>query len=139
MGAMWTMGLSKLWFEEPDTVRLVTVGAFDMKLMTEVNAVAEELRVHHPAIYLVSDMRQSSGLTPEVRKAIGESPDANPFAGMVIFGASFAVRTMANMMTRAAALLGRQGTKPFAMVDTEEEAKAWVAAQRDAARVKQAS
>ncbi|MFP2931321.1 STAS/SEC14 domain-containing protein [Pyxidicoccus sp. 3LG] len=127
---MRTFGPHKAWFEAPDTLRVVVVGDFDVKLKDEVDALARELQALHPALYLVSDMRQSTGFTPEVRRSVGENPDQSPFAGMVIFGASFAVRTMANMMARASTLLGRPGTRPFIMVDTEDEARAWVAALR---------
>jgi hypothetical protein len=121
-----------MWFEEPDTVRLVTVGAYDLKLMEESNAIARELKKHHPTLFLITDSRQGTGMTADVRKALGENPDLMPYAGSVMYGSSFAMRTMVNMMIRAAELLGRKGSGAFAMVATEEEAKAWVAAQREA-------
>jgi hypothetical protein len=139
MGAVWTLGPHKMWFEEPDTVRLVTVGVYDMKLLEESNALVRELKNRFPTLYLISDSRQGTGMSADVRKALGENPDLMPYAGSVMFGTSFAMRTMVNMMIRAQELLGVKGGIPFAMVATEEEAKAWVAAQREAARAKQAS
>lgn len=139
MGAVWTLGPHKMWFEEPDTVRLVTVGAYDMKLMEESNALVRELKQRYPTLYLISDTRQGTGMTAEVRKALGENPDLMPYVGSVMFGSSFAMRTMVNMMIRAQELMGIKGSIAFAMVATEEEAKAWVVEQREAARAKKDS
>lgn len=139
MGAVWTLGPHKMWFEEPDTVRLVTVGMYDMKLLEESNALVRELKQRYPTLYLISDSRQGTGMTPDVRKALGENPDLMPYAASAMFGSSFAMRTMINMMMRAQQLLGVKGAIPFTMVATEEEAKAWVAQQREAARAKKAS
>lgn len=133
MGAVWTLGPHKMWFEEPDTVRMVTVGAYDMKLLEESNALVRELQKNHPTLYLITDSRQGTGMTPDVRKLLGEKPDLMPYAGSVMYGSSFAMRTMVNMMMRAQQLLGVTADIKFAMVATEEEAKAWVAEQRAAA------
>ena len=139
MGAIWTLGPHKMWFEEPDTVRLVTVGVYDMKLMEESNALVRELKQRYPTLYLITDSRQGTGMSADVRKALGSNPDLMPYAGSVMYGSSFAMRTMVNMMIRAGELMGVKGTTAFAMVATEEEAKAWVAAQREADRAKKAS
>ncbi|MFP2931322.1 STAS/SEC14 domain-containing protein [Pyxidicoccus sp. 3LG] len=137
MEAMWTLGPHKMWFEEPDTVRMVTVGPYDMKLMEESTALVRELKKRYPTVYLITDARQGTGMTAEVRKALGENPDLLPYAGSVMYGSSFAMRTMVNMMIRAQEILGRKGGTAFAMVATEEDAKAWVAKQREADRAKQ--
>ncbi|MFP2911881.1 STAS/SEC14 domain-containing protein [Pyxidicoccus sp. 3LFB2] len=139
MGAVWTLGPHKMWFEEPDTVRLVTVGVYDMKLMEESNALVRELKQRYPTLYLITDSRQGTGMTADVRKALGENPDLMPYAGSVMYGSSFAMRTMVNMMIRAGELMGVKGTTAFAMVATEEDAKAWVAKQREIDRAKKAS
>ncbi|QSQ27706.1 STAS/SEC14 domain-containing protein [Pyxidicoccus parkwayensis] len=130
MGAIWTLGPHKMWFEEPDTLRLVTVGVYDMKLLEESNAIANELKKLHPTLYLISDSRQGTGMSADVRKLLGEKPEMMPYAGSVMFGSSFAMRTMVNMMIRAGELMGRKADTEFAMVATEEDAKAWVAERR---------
>jgi hypothetical protein len=138
MGAIWTLGPHKLWFEEPDTMRMVVVGPYDMKLMEESNALARELKQRYPTLYLITDSRQGTGMTAEVRKALGENPGLMPYAATVMYGVSFAMRTMVNMMTRAQELMGVTADIKFSMVATEEEAKAFIAAQREA-RAKKAS
>ncbi|GEN09721.1 hypothetical protein SAMN05443572_109372 [Myxococcus fulvus] len=127
MVRMWTFGDSKVWLESPDIVRLVNVGPFDVKLIHDLAGVAAELRETHPTLYLINDSRRTSSITSEARRILSETPEVMPFAGTVIFGASFSLRTMANMMGRASMLLGRTRGAPFGMVDTEDQARAWVA------------
>ncbi|MCP3141082.1 STAS/SEC14 domain-containing protein [Pyxidicoccus xibeiensis] len=136
MQTMWTLGPHKMWFEEPDTVRMVTVGPYDMKLLEESVALTRELQKRYPRLYIITDARQGTGMTADVRKLLGENPDYLPYVGSAMYGSSFAMRTMINMMIRAQQLLGRTGTTAFAMVATEEDAKAWVAKQREADRAK---
>lgn len=133
MGAAWTLGPHRVSFEAPDLVRLVIVGPLDMKLLRDVDALAHELQERYPVLYLVLDARQCTGFTAEVRKHVGEDPKGTPFAGVVMFGASFAMRTLATSMNHAAQLLRHGGHKPFALVESEAEAKTWVAGQREAA------
>ncbi|NMO16290.1 STAS/SEC14 domain-containing protein [Pyxidicoccus fallax] len=136
MGVMWTLGRSKLWFEGPDTLRLAVVGVFDLALVEASRAVTAELLARQPTLYLIADLRQSSGLSPELRKALAAHPDESPYTGIVLFGASLPVRTAGG--TRSHATVAR-GTLSFALVETEEEAKAWVAALREDASVMRAS
>ncbi|MCP3141081.1 SpoIIAA family protein [Pyxidicoccus xibeiensis] len=122
---MRTLGPHKVWLEAPGTLRVVVVGAFDVKLLRELEDLARELQAQHPTLHLVADMRQSTGITPELRQTFAEHPDPAPFASRFIFGASFAVRSIASVMAQG----GRPGTRPLITVDTEDEAKDWVAAQ----------
>ncbi|QSQ27707.1 hypothetical protein JY651_23600 [Pyxidicoccus parkwayensis] len=140
MSVIWTLGPHKMWFEEPDTVRLATVGVYDQKLMEESNALAFELKKTHPTLYLISDMSRSTGMSAEARKLLVDKPELLPYSGTVTYGLNFAVRTMVNMMVRAGELLGRNTTShAFAVVADEAGAKAWVLQQREAARAKPAS
>ncbi|NVJ26466.1 STAS/SEC14 domain-containing protein [Myxococcus sp. AM011] len=139
MVRMWTFGDSKMWFESPDFVRLVQVGVFDLKLIQALCGVGRELMVAQPRLYLLCDARRGSSISLEARKALSETPEVMPYAGIVIFGASFALRTMASMMGTPSGLLGRTQGASFGMVDTEEEARSWVAARRSVPGAVQAS
>ncbi|MFP2931323.1 STAS/SEC14 domain-containing protein [Pyxidicoccus sp. 3LG] len=126
-----------LWFEEPDTVRLALVGVYDAKLLEESRALVLELQKRYPTLYLIMDARQGAGMSADVRKLLSSDENYMPYAASVMYGTGFAMRTMINMMVRAGSLLGRTSSRPFAMVGTEEEARAWVAEQREADRLKQ--
>ncbi|NMO16291.1 hypothetical protein HPC49_27055 [Pyxidicoccus fallax] len=139
MGNVWTLGPHKVWFEEPDTVWLATDGVYDMKLLQEMRVLVLELKKTHPVLHHIVDARKGSGMSPDVRKLMGEHPDTLPFDSSVMYGSSFAMRTMVNMMSRAQELLGRKATIKFTMVATEEEARSWTAEQREAARAAKVS
>ncbi|MFY2561546.1 STAS/SEC14 domain-containing protein [Corallococcus terminator] len=139
MVRMWTFGDSKMWFESPDIVRLVHVGVFDLKLIQALCGVGRELMVVQSRLYLFCDARRGSSISPEARKALSETPEVMPYEGIVIFGASFALRTMASMLGRPSGLLGRSQGASFGMVDTEEEARSWVAARRSVLEAARAS
>jgi hypothetical protein len=135
MGAAWTLGPHRVSFESPDLLRVVPVGLLDLKLVEDVEALALELQSRYPVLYLVSDLRQCTGMSPGMREAFAHDPDRSPFAGMAVFGASFALRTVSNALSQAARLGGHPDRKPFALVDTEAEARAWIASWRDATQI----
>ncbi|MBJ6760519.1 STAS/SEC14 domain-containing protein [Myxococcaceae bacterium JPH2] len=83
-----------------------------------------------PAIYLLADVRQGTGFSAETRKAVSDDPSLTPYAATVFFGASFAMKTIANMMMRAMALLGRAASGEMMFLDSEEAGRAWLADHR---------
>jgi hypothetical protein len=135
MGAAWTLGPHRVSFEAPDLLRVVPMGLLDLKLVEDMKALALELQARYPVLYLVSDLRQCTGMEPELREALAQNPDRSPFAGMAVFGASFALRALSNSLSRAARLRDSPDRKPFALVDTEAEARAWISSWREATGV----
>jgi hypothetical protein len=134
----WSFGQSKLSFEEPDVVRMALHGETTLKLMREMIVLVHEFRATRPRIYLIADMRQNTSIAPDARKGMSEDASLMPYAATAMFGGSFAVRTMTNMLSRAMKLLGTGPDSPYVFVDTEDEAKAWVARQRAADAAKDA-
>jgi hypothetical protein len=127
MGAAWTLGPHRVSFEGPDLVRLVTAGPFDRKLLEDLEALVAELQARYPVLYLISDVRQCTGMTREVRASLAGDVERSRFAGIAIVGASFALRALTATLP-----LGPPERRPFILVETDAEAKSWVAAWRDA-------
>ncbi|WP_225413187.1 SpoIIAA family protein [Stigmatella hybrida] len=125
-------GPHTLSFEEPDIVRLTPHGQFDLREAREMILRVREFQKGREALYLLVDARQGTGFSAEVRRAISEDRSLVPYAGVALFGASFTLRTIANMMERANVLLGRPSTYQSVFTKTEEEARAWIDAQRAA-------
>jgi hypothetical protein len=73
---------------------------------------------------------ETTTITPEARRLMSEwnATRKDPSAGAVI-GASFAAKTVANLMSRAVALITR-APAPLNFFDTEAEARYWIDAQR---------
>lgn len=134
----WKLDSMVVRFEEPDILVSRGEGESDANAIRTFNRLAEELARKHGRLYLIADMSKSAAMGPEARKAAGEfTAGASPFQAMVIFGASFAMRTVVNMMMRAAHLLGRTESTLY-FVANEADARAWIDAQRAKAAAKPA-
>ncbi|MDC0712073.1 STAS/SEC14 domain-containing protein [Stigmatella sp. ncwal1] len=135
MGPEWSFGPHTLSLEEPGIVRLVPRGHLQLKEIREMILPVQEFKKRHDTLYLLVDAQQGTGFTAEARRALNDDRSLVPYVGVVFFGASFAMRAIANMMSRAGTLMGRPPVYPTVFTATEEEARAWIAAQR-AARAK---
>jgi hypothetical protein len=128
----WRFGPHTLSFEEPDLVRLVTRGQLHLRELREMILRVREFKQGREALYLLVDGHQGTGFSPEARQAMHEDRSLVPYDGVALFGASFAIRAISNMMTRANELLGKPNTFQMIFTATEDEARAWLAAQRAA-------
>ncbi|ADO68036.1 uncharacterized protein STAUR_0227 [Stigmatella aurantiaca DW4/3-1] len=90
----------------------------------------QEFKKRHDTLYLLMDAREGTGFTAEARRALNDDRSLIPYAGAVFFGASFAMRAIANMMSRAGTLMGHPPAYPTVFTTTEEEARAWISAHR---------
>ncbi|MDC0710270.1 STAS/SEC14 domain-containing protein [Stigmatella sp. ncwal1] len=132
MGAERHFGPHTLSLEEPGIVRLTTKGHLQENELREMIVPIREFKERHDALYLMVDARHGTGFSAKARKAINEDRSLVPYTGVVIFGASFAMRAISHMMTRAGVLMGRRPTYQTVFTETEEEARAWLAVQHAA-------
>jgi len=80
--------------------------------------------------YMVADMTRCTGLHPAARKYLAEWSKTNPFnSSSVVYGLSFATRTIVMLSLNAVKLIGRQSPE-LIILKTEAEALAWVDEQR---------
>lgn len=84
-------------------------------------------------VYLLTIIKPGYALSPEARKYIAEWGKQNPDAvvGNVIVGASLAVRAVLRL-AQAAAQLIRPSRLELTLLDTEEQGRAWIAADQHA-------
>ncbi|SEU22161.1 STAS/SEC14 domain-containing protein [Stigmatella erecta] len=118
-------------FEEPDIVRLTPQGHIQLREVWEMIRWVREFQRGREALYLLVDACQGTGFSAESRRALNEDRSLVPYNGVAFFGTSFTLRTIANMMARANALMGNP-SPPTVFTATEEEARAWIGAQRAA-------
>ncbi|ADO69747.1 STAS/SEC14 domain-containing protein [Stigmatella aurantiaca] len=130
METEWSFGPHSLSFEAPDTAKFVLRGPLEHAEMLAIRAQLEELRNRQGPLYLLGDVRQSTGYSLESRQAIGAEKERVPYTAVAFFGASFTMKTVSNMILRANSILGRSTGTQAVFMDTEEEARAWLAAQR---------
>jgi hypothetical protein len=79
----------------------------------------------YPYTVTIVEFRTSDAPDAETRKAIAEEVDKKPSA-TVFVGGSFAMRTIAKMMTKVINMM-KTRPDPIAFVDTMAEAEVWVA------------
>ena len=77
------------------------------------------------ALFIVVDVRNSGGITSEARERAAVSGLRNAESYVAVFGASFAIRVVLNLVFKAIALTSK--TSFFTIKGTEEEARAWLA------------
>ncbi|MDC0713742.1 STAS/SEC14 domain-containing protein [Stigmatella sp. ncwal1] len=111
-------------------MKFVLKGPLEHAEMLAIRARLEALRNLQGPLYLLGDVRQSTGYSLEARQAIGAETGRVLYAAVAFFGASFNMRTVSSMILRANSILGRSTGTQAVFKDTEEEARAWLAEQR---------
>jgi hypothetical protein len=101
------VGRHELSFEEPDTIVYRLRGP-----LAELEA--RSMVVQHrswvlgkPYFLVLCDLRGHEGSSPGARKALMELGHGLPRRAIAVFGGSFTLRTMADLMMRAMRLVGR--------------------------------
>jgi len=134
MGQKKVIGAHELIFEdETGIIVFVQNGTLGgPEALDLVDSIAEHAdRTSAKAVFLMTDYRKSDGMTTEAREAMstrwGKARDVHTYSAL--FGASFALRTIVNLVTRAAKMLSG-GKLTSTAVATETEARAWLAEQQ---------
>jgi len=129
-----------------DTVRvrvegdLVFIRNYRVMTLVDLEAIIEVYkRVHreHGALYVMFDCTRSEGMERAARRALTDSQSKDAFVNATaIFGAPFAIRTLANMIDRALVGLGKRsiGIKFF---ETEAQARAYLQKEKERLKVKE--
>lgn len=103
-------------------------GSVDVAHFHEFYALAIKL-IPANSFYMVRDTRGGGSLDAKTRSAIIHTVDPTRIAAIVSYGSSFQARVMLTMLTKAMRTFKR--TAPQAIfVDSEEEARAWIAQNR---------
>jgi len=94
--------------------------------MTAMYDAIELLSDGKKGVAALNDLTNIGEVSPGARRKVGEDPRSKVFGSVAVFGASFAVRVLSNMSTRAARTLGIGITAPIVFFKTESEARAWL-------------
>ncbi|WP_437276297.1 STAS/SEC14 domain-containing protein [Sorangium sp. So ce375] len=84
-------------------------------------------------VLVLADARRVGTLTAAARKVLAEELGGVHFSGVAVFGASFPVRVVTTLAARSVQFFTRE-IYPLSFFDTEDEARVWLLAQRDALR-----
>ena len=104
-------------------------------MLTQIHALKAISERVGQSVFWLSDVRKMSALTPEARQAtakVSKSTDVRvALRGSAIFGAAFTTRVLVTLMVRAVRALNPDKLRPLAFVETEAEARAFLAVQRE--------
>jgi SpoIIAA-like len=130
-----SIGKHSCRFEEPDIFFLRIRGEVSAHEVTRM--FAEMGAVGRP-FYVLADIEGLQGLAPDVRKAASKTAveDKNGghlMLGMVVIKATWTMRTVIILLTKAFAYFHPESPSLLAFFETEAEARAWLAAVREKA------
>jgi hypothetical protein len=91
--------------------------------------LVEQVLVEHGQYFMLADMRNADTIPPETRRISAEFGKKHPAAGVAVWGSNVAVRVLFTLVVRTVNLFQKDPT-PIAFVASEQEARAWAAAQR---------
>jgi hypothetical protein len=118
---------------EPEIVYFRLRGTYEAHEVRGLTSLIDQVTEERGAGYILVDMRDLRWLTSEARRECSEWVRRSPIGALAVFGTNQHIRVIISLLLRAASLLGRT-PYPMRFLDTEEEARAWLAAERGAAK-----
>ncbi len=115
---------------EADVVRVEHHGLLSLSEIQKTFELVSQWQKERGVQYMIVDMQRMAPLEPEVRKWIAQNAKTLSLRAMLAVGASPVVRIMATMVDRAVKILWHKHTMVFLLLKTEEEALAWIEADR---------
>ncbi|HRI67180.1 MAG TPA: STAS/SEC14 domain-containing protein [Polyangium sp.] len=116
---------------EENMVFIRVAGSMTLADFMALSEIYQQLRRERGRFFALFDATRMDGIDREARRALGNKKQLTDILPAVtaIFGASFAVRTIGNMIDRARTGLGRT-TTVRRFFDTEAQARAYIAQER---------
>lgn len=111
---------------EDDVVFVRVIGLLMAEDLKAISAAYTQVRNQHGTLFGLYDSQRADGIHRSAREALVNAKERPPETdATAIFGASFALRTMGNMVQRALTGLGRRAS-PMRFLETESEARAYL-------------
>lgn len=125
MSAMPTPNSAR--FEPPDLCVLTFVGSISPEDIREVFTERARLVAGCPHIYMLIDLSRVTSVSPAARKAVGDRSGGIPVRATAIFGAPFAIRALAALVSRGVQIIKGTRDTLLSFSTTEAEGRAWLA------------
>lgn len=119
------------WIQEPDIFHLQLTGTLQGDEVQKITAWQNEWGQKRDRFFVICNMTQLRSISPEARRIAIKQENLVP-SNMVtiVYGASFALRVVAEMSERARKLMGSAITNEFIFVATEADAFAEIEKRR---------
>jgi len=135
------IGKQEVWFDDSSGfIYLIHTGTLDADEARVLNErVASYVNTHTPGEppFMLVDNRRATGFTGEARKIMSSAPTLRDEVYVALFGASFAIRAVLNLLFRAVTLSSSSKSVVTAL-PTEAEAREWLTEQRRLFRTRKA-
>jgi hypothetical protein len=115
---------------EGDLVVCRNQGLFTLEHMQQICVLFSELLEKNGRLFTITDASRGGDFDAAARRYAAEWSRDHQLAGTVVFGTSRIARVTISLMIRAIALLTRR-PRPLVFVENEQQARAWVAEQRE--------
>jgi hypothetical protein len=124
------IGLHRFRFEPPDVLFMHFEGPVQAAEFHEFYATALKLKPEGQ-IFLVRDARHGGLLDSKMRTAVINTADPERLAAIITYGSSFQLRVVVTMLAKAMRVI-RKSVPLVVFVDSEDDARAWIATHRKA-------
>ena len=121
------------WTQEPDIFHMRLAGTLEADQFKKILDWQADWGKNKPRYYVICDMSQLHALSRDARKFMSEQGRVTPTHAVTItYGASFGLRVMAEMSTRARKVMGLPDLADVIFVATQEDALAELDKRRGA-------
>ena len=116
---------------EGNTIYFRVRGDVDVSDIQNLFDLGDRLAAQYGLFWVLLYAQEMTTISTEARRLAVKNPSIGSLGGGAVVGANLATRTILTLINRAMNLLGGSHVRS-AFVQTEEEAKAWIAAQQRA-------
>lgn len=120
------------WIQEPDIFHMRLVGTLEAVEFQKILAWQAEWGKDKPRVFVICDVSQLQSISRDARKFTSEQGRVTSSHTVTItYGASFAIRVMAEMSTRARRVMGLPDLADVVFVATQADALAELEKRRN--------
>lgn len=132
MSEILRIGNQTTFFEEPDIIFMKMVGEVTPEEGLAINQKHREYVQGRSSVFYLIDFSELDSVPAPVRKAASQTIKEFPLHGLVFFQAPLKARVVAKLIVTAMKLFRGPGADiPLVFMNTEDEARAWIARRRD--------
>jgi len=122
------VGHHRLEIERPDIVHIHYMGDVNLEQFNTFDEIINNIPAPRE-LYLLRNAHRGGTTSPETRAKMVQTMHVMRWRAVVTYGASFHAQTVVTLTNKAIRILKEDGP-PLAFLDSEEEARAWIAEHR---------
>lgn len=127
------VGAHATWFEEPDLIGLRLNGPVSFEESDDIARLHVEMAQDRTDVYMLIDMTEYGGGTPEGRKVTSEALTRMPVRGIAVCRAKLTSRVFAKLVFAGMRLFRNDVRFDIEFFDHEGQAREWIGEHRAAA------